>query len=172
MTRTVAMICAFLVAAIALAAAATAAPAQAYYLSSTEQVPDHHLNLLRWPPKSPSFRPCIVKEESLPAGDFYHGAYIASETHRTDPDLQNAHIIIPTAGTYHWEACRGWNDELDRYQVRSTLVGHGFSHTILNTFQRDPNDFEGPSHLYGDGNYEWGGRIARYEPDATELAGG
>ena len=174
MTRTLAMIGAFVVAAVALAAAAAAnaAPAQAYSISSTEAVPDHRLNYLRWPPQSPSFRPCIDKEVTLAADDFYHGAFVTSETNRTDPDVQNAHIIIRTAGTYRWEACRGWNAELGKYQVRSTIVGHGWSHTILNTFERDPNDFEGPSHLYGNSNYEWGGRIANYEPEATELAGG
>lgn len=174
MTRTVAMICAFFIAAIALAAAAAAnaAPAHAYYNASTEAVADQHLNDLRWPPQSPSFRPCIGKDQTLRAGDFNHGAYLVSEDHRDDSDLLNAHIIVPTSGVYFWEVCRGWNARLGKYEVRSTLTGQGWSHTILNRFERDPNDFSGPSHLYGNGSYEWGGRIAPYEENATEIAGG
>jgi hypothetical protein len=80
-----------------------------------------------------------------------------------------AHITVRVPGTYTWDACRGWNARLGHYQIRSTLRGHGFSHTIKNTFQRDPNDL-GPSHVYGNGNYEWGGRIARYQPGVTEPA--
>jgi len=164
-----------LAAAFALAAAGSlagaAAPADASYLTSTDATPDHHLNILRFPPKNPRFRPCIGGSVRLWAGDFLHGAYAVSESHRTDPDLYQAHITFRVPGTYMWEACRGWNSVFEHYQVRSTLRGHGFSHTILNTFEPDPNQLSRPSHLYGDGNYEWGGRIVRYTPDVTEPSG-
>src|SRR5687767_7602986 len=53
--------------ALALAAAGSlsvaAAPADAYYLNtSTDANPDNaHLNLLRFPPRNPGFRPCIQR---------------------------------------------------------------------------------------------------------------
>jgi hypothetical protein len=165
--RSLAPISAAFVAALALAG--SAAPADAFYLTSTNATPDHHLNILRFPPRNPGFRPCIGRPVRLPAGEFWHGAYAVSERHRTDPDLYQAHITVRVPGTYTWEACRGWNARLGHYQIRSTLRGHGFSHTIKNTFQRDPNDL-GPSHVYGNGNYEWGGRIARYQLGVTEPA--
>lgn len=166
---------AVLAAAFALTATASlagaAAPADAFYLKSTDHAADHHLNVLRFPPRNPSFRPCIRRPVRLWAGDFYHGAYAVHERHRTDPDLEQAHIRIRVPGTYRWEACRGYNGRISHYQIRSTLRGHGYSHTILNTFTRDPNTDPGsPSHVYGNGNYEWGGRIARYQPDATVPA--
>jgi hypothetical protein len=170
-----ATIVASLVAAFALVAsvslAGAAAPAQAAYLKSTDAVADHHLNILRWPPRNPGFRPCINGSTRLFAGDFLHGAYAVSETHRTDPDLYQAQIRVRVAGNYSWEACRGWNSRIDRYQIRSTLRGRGFSHTILNTFEPDPNQLSRPSHLYGNGNYEWGGRIVHYVPGLTEPSG-
>jgi hypothetical protein len=164
-----------LAAAFALAAAGSlagaAAPADAFYLKSTDATPDHHLNILRFPPKNPRFRPCIGRPVRLGAGDFLHGAYAVSESHRTDPDLDQALITVRVPGTYTWEACRGWNSHIERYQVRSTLRGHGFSHTILNTFEPDPNQLSRPSHLYGNGNYDWGGRIVRDCPNCTEPSG-
>ena len=78
---------------------------------------------------------------------------------------------IRAPGTYRWQACWGYNSRIRHYQARSTLRGHGFSHTILNTFKRDPNQITGRSHLYGNGYYEWGGRIARYTPGVTEPSG-
>jgi hypothetical protein len=164
-----------LAAAFALAAAGSlagaAAPADAAYLKSTDATSDHHLNVLRFPPKNPRFRPCIIRTVRLRGRDFWHGAYAVSESHRSDPDVYQAHITVRVPGTYRWKACRGWNRRIRRYQVRSTLRGHGFSHTIKNTFNRDPNDFNGPSHVYGDGNYEWGGRIVRYALDVTDPSG-
>jgi hypothetical protein len=151
--------------------AAAAAPAGAHYLKSTNAAADHHLNILRFPPRNPRFRPCIKRTVGLRSGDFLHSAYIVSETHRTDPDLSSQapiHIAVP--GVYRWEACRGWNSRIERYEVRSTLRGHGFSHTNKNVFARDPNVL-GPSHLYGNGNYEWGGRIVRRQDDVTVPSG-
>jgi hypothetical protein len=60
---------------------------------------------------------------------------------------------------------------IHHYEVRSTLRGHGFSHTIKNVFQRDPNQL-GPSHVYGDGSYEWGGRLVIPEPPGTTHPSG
>ena len=170
MIRPLATICAAFAAAVVFACAAAASSAQAFYLTSTAEVPDHHLNVLRWPPRSPSFRPCIEGTVNLQADYYVHGAYLVSEEHRDEPDLYQANIKPPVAGTYSWQVCRGWNDRrigefheilADAYQVRSTLKGHGWSHTILNTFDHN---------IYGDGNYEWGGRIAQEPPAVTEPA--
>ena len=54
---------------------------------------------------------------------------------------------------------------------RSTLRGHGFSHTIKNVFARDPNVL-GPSHVYGDGSYEWGARLVIPEAPGTTHPSG
>jgi hypothetical protein len=162
-----------LFAAFALAAAGSlagaAAPADAFYLKSTDEVADRHLNILRYPPRNPGFRPCIDRTVSLRAGQYLHGAYAVSETHRTDPDLEEEILTVRAAGTYDWEACRGWNAHIQDYQVRSTLKRRGaVASTLLNTFSRDPLAEPGPVHVYGNGNYEWGGRIVRYTPGVTE----
>jgi len=174
MTKSLKSIGAVFAAAIVIAGAASAAPAQGHYLTSTSAAADHHLNILRWPPRNPSFRPCIDGTVDLQADDYLHGAYMVSEKHRRYPDLYEAHIRPPVSGTYSWEVCRGWNPLVEDslgighsvYQVRSTLVGHGFSHTILNSFglNNESQVAEFPDYLYGNGNYEWGGRIALLEP--------
>lgn len=163
-----------LAAAFALVATASlavaAAPAQAYYLKNTDFGNFH--SFLRFPPKHPSFRPCISNTVTLPPGDYLHGAYIVSQSHRTNPDLENQDqtLRVRARTTYNWEVCRGWNDDIGRgrYQVRSTLSRRGFSHSALMTFE---NEIGGRSFLYGNGNYEWGGRIARACLGCTEPAG-
>jgi hypothetical protein len=165
-----------LAAAVALVAggslAGAAAPADAFYLKSTDAVPDHHLNILRFPPRNPRFRPCIDRSVRLRAGQYLHGAYAVSERHRTDPDLEEELLTVRAPGRYSWEACRGWNSRIRDYQIRSTLRRRGpVASTILNTFSRDPLAEPGPIHVYGNGNYEWGGRIVRYTPDVTEPSG-
>jgi hypothetical protein len=167
---------ALLAAAFALAAAGSlagaAAPADAFYLKSTDAAADHHLDILRFPPRNPSFRPCIGHPVRLRAGEYLHGAYAVSRSHRTDPDLEEELLTVRVPTTYNWEACRGWNSRIRDYQIRSTLRRGGVvSSTILNTFSRDPLAEPGPIHVYGNGNYEWGGRIVRYTPDATEPSG-
>jgi hypothetical protein len=165
-----------LTAAFALAAAGSlagaAAPADAFYLKSTDAVADHHLDILRFPPRNPSFRPCIGRPVKLQAGEYIHGAYAVSRTHRTDPDLEEELFTVRVPTTFSWEACRGWNYHIHDYQIRSTLRRRGVvSSTILNTFSRDPLAEPGPVHVYGNGNYEWGGRIVRYTPGVTEPQG-
>ena len=166
-TRTTTLV-ASLLAAFALAAggslAGAAAPAEAHYLRTT--------SIFHFPAWSPRFRPCIHRTVGLRRHNFLHGAYAVSTTHRTDPDLRQAPIRIPVGGSYRWQACRGWNSHIDRYEVRSTLRGHGFSHTIKNVFARDPNAGIDPSHVYGDGRYEWGGRLAIPEPPGTTHPSG
>jgi hypothetical protein len=156
-----------LLAAFALAAvgslAGAAAPADARYLRTTDT--------FHFPAWSPGFRPCIHRTVGLRRRDFLHGAYAVSTSHRKDPDLRQAPIHVPVAGSYSWEACRGYNSHIHHYEVRSTLRGHGFSHTIKNVFQRDPNQL-GPSHVYGDGSYEWGGRLVIPEPPGTTHPSG
>ena len=174
-TRT-ARIGALVAAALALAAAGSlagaAAPADAHYLKSTDAAADHHLNILRYPPRNPGFRPCIDRPLRLSAGQYLHGAYAVSETHRTDPDLEEELFTVRVPGTYDWEACRGWNARIQDYQIRSTLRRRGVvSSTLLNTFSRDPLAEPGPVHVYGNGNYEWGGRIVRTTPGVTEPSG-
>ena len=163
-----------LAAAFALVATASlavaAAPAQAYYLKNTDFGNFH--SFLRFPPEHPSFRPCISNTVTLPPGDYVHGAYIVSQSHRTNPDLENQDqtLRVGARTTYNWEVCRGWNDDIGsgRYQVRSRLSRRGFSHSALMTFE---NEIGGRSYLYGNGNYEWGGRIARACVGCTEPAG-
>src|SRR5262249_35565057 len=148
-TRSTPMLALLAVAFALVATSAVAAPADAFYLKSTDHAADHHLNILRFPPRNPSFRPCIRSTVRLWKGDFWHGAYAVHEQHRTDPDLRQAHIRIRVPGVYRWESCRGYNRQIRHYQIRSTLRGHGWSHTILNTFSRDPNAPIGrPSHVY------------------------
>lgn len=148
--------------------AGAAAPAQAYYLRNTDFGNFH--SFLRFPPKHPSFRPCISKTVTLRPGNYVHGAYIVSQRHRTNPDLENETLRVPARRTYNWEVCRGWNDDIGRgrYQVRSRLVRRGFSRSALMTFE---NEIGGRSFLYGNGNYEWGGRIARACFGCTEPSG-
>jgi hypothetical protein len=167
---------ALLAAAFALAAAGSlagaAAPSDAFYLKSTDAVADHHLDILRFPPRNPSFRPCIGRPVTLRAGEYIHGAYAVSRTHRTDPDLEEELLTVRVPTTFTWEACRGWNSLIQDYQIRSTLRRRGVvSSTILNTFSRDPLAEPGPVHVYGNGNYEWGGRIARDCVGCTEPSG-
>jgi hypothetical protein len=156
-----------LLAALALAAggslAGAAAPADAHYLRTTDT--------FHFPAWSPNFRPCIHRTVGLRRRNFLHGAYAVSISHRTDPDLHQAPIHLPAAGSYSWEACRGYNSRIHHYEVRSTLRGHGFSHTIKNVFARGPNVL-GPSHVYGDGSYEWGGRLVIPEPPGTTHPSG
>jgi hypothetical protein len=164
-------IVASLVAALALVATASlaggAAPAQAYYFKN----PDH--SLLRFPPKFPSFRPCFTDTVTLRPGGYLHGAYMVSKSHRTRPDLEQVSLDVRVRTAYHWEICRGWNPNPNpeafstaRYQVRSTLVpvnGRGPKNSALMTFEND----QGRKLVYGDGQYEWGGRIVLDCPDCT-----
>jgi hypothetical protein len=144
--------------------AGAAAPADAFYLNTTTDAnPDNaHLNLLRFPPKNPGFRPCIRRTVRPPLGRYVHGGYVVHLRHRTDADLDQVPILISVRGTYRWKACRGWNPDGGYYEVRSTLSGPGgFFHTNLNIIEPDV-PLEAPSHVvYGNGYYEWGGRIAR-----------
>jgi hypothetical protein len=163
-------IVASLVAAFALAAFASlaggAASAQAYYLKNTD-FGDFH-RLLRFPPKHPKFRPCISNTVTLPRGTYDHGAYIVSQRHRTSPDLEGAgrYLTVRRRTTYNWEVCRFWNPDshgnglgFARYQVQSRLLRRGAKpHVALMTFENEPG---GRRVIYGEGNYEWGGRIAR-----------
>jgi hypothetical protein len=161
---------ALLAAAFALAAAgslaAGAAPADAFYLNtSTDANPDNaHLNLLRFPPRNPGFRPCIHRTVRVPRGVYEHGGYVVHLRHRNDPDVDRIRISITVPGRYRWEACRGWTgNRFGNYEVRSTLRGPGgFHHSRVNIIE--PYDPLGaPSHVgYGNGYYEWGGRIARH----------
>ena len=112
-------------------------------------------SVFHFPAWSPRFRPCIRRTVGLRNRHLVHGAYAVSTSHRTDPDLNGAEIRLPRAGRYRWEACRGWNSRIDHYEVRSTLRGHGFSHTIKNIFGRDPDFIGAPVHMHGDGRYEW-----------------
>jgi hypothetical protein len=165
-----------LAAAFALAAAGSlagaAAPAEAYYLKSTDEAPDRHLNILRFPPRNPSFRPCIERTVRLRAGRYLNGAYAVSERHRTDPDLAEEIFTVRSPGVYAWEACRGWNAGLRDYQIRSTLRRGGpVASTILNTFSRDLLAEPDGVHVYGPGNYEWGGRIVRLTLGVTTPSG-
>ena len=165
-TPTTTLLASFLTA-LALAAgdslAGAPTPADAHYLRTTDT--------FHFPAWSPKFRPCIRRTVGLRWRNFLHGAYAVSTGHRTDPDLLEAPIRIPRAGSYRWEACRGYNTRISHYEVRSTLRGHGFSHTIKNVFKRDRN-VTGPSHVYGDGSYEWGGRLAFPEPPGTTHPSG
>jgi hypothetical protein len=162
-------ILASLVAAFALVATASlaggAAPAHADYLKNTDIAPDYH-TFLRFPPKVPSFKPCVTDSVTLAPGDYVHGAYIVSQRHRTKPDLENAPstLTVRARTTYNWEVCRKWNPdpnpasfERAAYQVTSRLLRRGFKHEALMTFQ---NELGRPAVVYGPGNYEWGGRIA------------
>jgi hypothetical protein len=160
-----------LVAAFALAATASlaggAAPAHAYYFKN----PDH--SLLRFPPKFRSFRPCFTDTVTLPRGTYLHGAYMVSKRHRTSPDLEQVPLNVRVRTTYHWEICRGWNPDPNpaafspaAYQVRSTLVPaspRGRKNSALMTFENDPSG----QRLFGNGSYEWGGRIVRDCPGCT-----
>jgi len=136
--------------------AGTATPADAHYLRTT--------STFHFPAWSPRFRPCIRRTVGLRFRNFMHGAYLVSTSHRDDSDIYEARIRLPRGGSYRWEACRGWNSRIGKYEVRSTLRGHGFSHTIKNVFARDRNNLPHPSHIYGDGRYEWGGRLVFPEP--------
>jgi hypothetical protein len=162
---------------LALAAAgmlaAAAAPADAYYLNTTtdDNRDNAHLNLFRFPPKNPGFRPCITRTLRPRPGPYVHGGYVVHTRHRSDADLDQISILIKHRGRYRWKACRGWNSDGDlypHYEVRSTLRGpRGFFATNLNIIE--PYDPLGPdTHVgYGNGYYEWGGRLARDCPGCT-----
>ena len=122
-------------------------------------------SLLRFPePKFPKFRPCISNTVTLPPGEYDHGAYIVSMAHRTRPDLENQPLTVRARTTYNWEVCRFWNTDahnnglgFQRYQVVSRLLRRNAKpHTALMTFENDSRTL-----VFGTGDYEWGGRIAR-----------
>lgn len=150
--------------------AVAAAPADAYYLNtSTDDKADNgHWDLLRFPPKNPRFRPCIRRTVRPRPGSYSHGGYVVHVRHRDDADFDQEGIVIQIRGRYRWEACRGWNPEAGRYEVRSTLSGPGgFFETNKNFIEPyDPPRTQ--SHVgYGNGYYEWGGRLARICPGCT-----
>jgi hypothetical protein len=154
-----------LLAAFAVALAGAAAPADAHYLSSTAwskaRYGDTHLNLLRWPPRNVAFKPCITRRVKLTYGYWDHNAYVVSESHRTDPDINTDEtpVLIPSAGTYKWVACRWWTTTFRDYRVLSTL-SRG-NRTVDESLQ----ELSG-NHIYDkrEGMYEWGGRIAFDHP--------
>ncbi len=168
-----------LLAAFALAAgtslAGAAAPADAFYLSSTTwskwKHGDTHLNDLRFPrPRNAKFMPCISRSVRLTYGYWNHNAYFVSEDRRNDPDINfdEDPVLIARSGTYTWRACRWFGPKSAQYFVESTLTQG--KRTIDESLQE-----LSANHRHDDNrqrDYEWGGRIAFEGPaGVTEPSG-
>jgi hypothetical protein len=147
--------------AVAGSLAGAAAPADAYYLSSTKysewRYHDDHLDVLRFPePRNLTFMPCITRKVTLQDGYWKHNAYVVSTSNREDPDinLKEESVLIHTPGTYKWKACRWWGQKSQQYFVESTL-SRG-SRTVDESLQE-----LSANHIHdkSEGKYEWGGRI-------------
>jgi hypothetical protein len=180
-TRTTTIV-ASLVAAFALAAvgslALAAGQADAYYLSSTTfskwKYGDTHLNDMYFPQREIRFVPRMTRSVRLRAGLYDHGAYMVSMRHRTNADLGGRELSIPVTGRYKWVSTRRWRGPKTRfghYEVFSTLSGHGVHQTVKNAIEPWVHYSEPSAVRYGNGKYEWGGRLARLCPGCTSPAG-
>ena len=139
-----------LAAAFALAAAGSlvgaAAPAEAHYKRAT--------NYFHFPAKAPRLEVTLTGTVRLQPGYWQHGAYFAHTLHRTDPDLGSRRIGVLTPGRYGWRVVRWWSINRRQYMVESTLRRGSWSHRVREGLPRHG------AHSYGDGWYEWGGRLA------------
>jgi hypothetical protein len=84
----------------------------------------------------------------------------------THPDLDTNPINLPARSKqkYGWRVCRSWNSVSNAYRVVSTLSRGNWS-------RFEVNELEAP-FIHGEGNYEWGGRLAFVEPPGqTHPAG-
>jgi hypothetical protein len=143
-----------LAAAVALAltgSLATAAPpADAYYLRATD--------LYHFPAWAPDGQVFLPRKGGrwlrLKEGYFQHGAYFAHTGHRDLPDLAEDRIGITAPGMYRWRVHRWWSKHYQQYYVKSKLSGGSLPEPSIVI-----NELSG-NHVYGDGMYEWGGRLA------------
>jgi hypothetical protein len=160
-TRTTTL-AASLVAAFMLAAAGSlagaAAPAHAERLSQVD--------LFHFPAWSKKGRECSSATVRLRAGVWQHGAFLVRTSRPTHPDLDTNPISLPARNKqkYGWRVCRTWNSVSNAYRVVSTLSRGNWS-------RFEVNELEAP-FIHGEGNYEWGGRLAFVEPPGqTHPAG-
>jgi hypothetical protein len=140
-------------AALALAAggslAGPAAPADAYYLRTTDL---YHFPA--WAPHGQKFLPARGGRWLwLDDGYYLNGAYFAYTKRRNLPDLAQDRIAVVTPGRYRWRVHRWWSIGRQQYFVKSKLSGPGLART-----SEVINELSG-NHVYGDGMYEWGGRL-------------
>jgi hypothetical protein len=170
-------ILASVLAAFALTAIASlaggASPAQAAILKNTDFKPSH--SELKFRPNTGiatpavrDFAPCFTDSVTLGRGTYDHGAFIVSQQHPTRPDLEDAprDLRVRTRTTFTWRICRSFSPDPfgdgfgpARYQASSTLSRpNGFEHQAFMTFD---------TRIFGTGNYNWGGRIARACNDCT-----
>jgi hypothetical protein len=136
-----------LVSACSLVAAAPSA--DAHYLRTTDV-----FHFPAWAPHGQKFIPARGGHWLwLDEGYYLNGAYFAHTGHRTDPDLLNERIAVVTPGRYRWRVHRWWSSNSQKYFVKSKLSGPGLART-----SEVINELTG-NHVYGDGKYEWGGRL-------------
>lgn len=142
-----------LVAALALALAGSlagpAARADAATWLATKDV-------FHFPAWSPNGSRCIGRSIRLAEGYYSHGPFLVSMRHRDRPDMYKGEDIGIRAGWYGWKVCRWWNSEFRQYRVSSTLSRGAWERRRVNELSS--------SRVYGDGLYEWGGRLEFTEP--------
>jgi hypothetical protein len=126
------------------------AKADAYYLRSSD-----YLHFPAWAPNGQEFHTRTVR---LREGYYQLGAYFANQFHRSDPDLHNERIAIIRPGAYRWMIHRWWGNMTDHYYVQTRLIRRGIGGGSWSVPVRNETGVLEP-HNYGDGWYEWGGRM-------------
>jgi hypothetical protein len=126
------------------------AKADAYYLRSTD-----YLHFPAWAPNGQEFH---TRNLRLREGYYLLGGYFANQFHRTDPDLVNHRIAIFRPGIYKWMIHRWWGNRTDHYYVQTRLIRSGVGGGVWDDPVRNETGLLEP-HNYGDGWYEWGGRM-------------
>ena len=120
-----------------------------------------------WAPDKPRCKP--TRTLTLAPGLYAHGAFIGKLTEPDKVDMDesggNGRVNIRRPGTYYWDVCleydtNTWPHKRDEYAVRSGLhrKGSGLGIGQYNRLERH----------YGDGWYEWGGRLRRLGPPTSD----
>jgi hypothetical protein len=124
-------------AAAALAAAPAQAAGPAWLAKKT------HFTFSFW--KKKPGEQCISRSIYLADGYYSHGAFMVAMSRRNKPDMATSQDVGIQAGTYRWEVCRWYAN--GKYQMSSEVAGH-----------ERRNSLEAP-YQFGEGMYEWGGRL-------------
>ena len=109
-------------------------------------------DVFHFPAWAPNGSRCISRWIRLREGYYSNGAFLVSMRHRNSPDMYKGRDIgVTPSARYAWKACRWWSSKYRQYFVSSKLSRGSWQHRRVNELNSN--------HAFGDGLYEWGGRL-------------